>query len=293
MDLRELRSFAAVARHGSFSRAARELFLGQPAVSQHVRRLEAELGATLLNRTTRSVALTEAGATLLPRVQQALRELEAGVAEVDELRGLLRGRLRIGAMQWLEPYDLPRALAGFHRAHAAVDVRVVEEPARDMVAGVLSGALDAAFVPVDDTLPPELDRHELFTDELVAVTPPGSPLGERQAVRIAALADEDFVFLREGSGLRRAIEEAAREAGFVPRARFETNELARVVALVAEGLGVSVVSRAVAEVAGATVRLVSLRPRLERTVALVWRADRPPPAARAFIDHVRTAGNGA
>lgn len=291
MDLRELRSFAMVARHGSFSRAARELFVGQPAVSQHVRRLESELGLELLNRTTRSVELTEAGATLLPRVEQALWEIEAGVAELDELRGLLRGRLRIGAMQWLEPFDLPDALAGFHRAHQEIDVRVVEAPVADMVTGVVTGALDAAFVPVDDALPPELEAHDLFVDELVVILAPDSPLAARTSLRMAALASEDFVFLREGSGLRRAIESAAGEAGYAPHARFETNELARVVALVGEGLGVSVVSRSVAEAAAGVVRFVPLRPRLQRTVALVWRADRrPPPAARAFIEHVGGGG---
>ena len=292
MDLRELRSFAAVARTGSFSRAARELYIGQPAVSQHVKRLETELGLALLTRTTRSVELTEAGRVLLPRAEQALWELETGVAELEELRGLLRGRLRIGAMQWLEPFDLPEALAGFHRRHEEIDVRVVEEPVDDMVAGVLTGALDAAFVPVEDDLPPGLTAHDLFVDELVVIVAPESPLATRASLRMAALADQDFVFLREGSGLRRAIESAARDAGFVPHARFETNELARVVALVGEGLGVSVVSRSVAEAGAGVVRFVPLRPRLQRTVALVWRADRrPPPAARAFIAHVQ-AGRG-
>jgi DNA-binding transcriptional LysR family regulator len=190
-------------------------------------------------------------------------------------------------MQWLDPYDLPHALAAFHRANPGIDIRVEEESARDMLAAVLSDGMDAAFVPVDGELPAGLASHALFEDELVLIVAPDSRLAAKRALRMAALRDEPFVFLREGSGLRRVIETAARASGFEPHARFETNELARVVALVGQGLGVSVISRTVAEASGGVVRVVGLRPVLRRTVALVWRADRhQPPAARAFIDHV-------
>lgn len=286
MNLAQLRSFAAVARLGHFSRAADELFVGQPAVSGHVRRLEAELGLELLARTTRSVQLTEAGAILLPRVERALAELEAAVSELGALRGLRRGRLAIGAMQRMEPYDLPAAIASFHRTHPDVEIRVVEQPVRDMLAALAADALDAAFVPLDG-LPRGLAGQRLFSDELVLIVARGSPLAARRSVRIDALRDEPFVFLRGGSGLRRVVEDAARTAGFEPRARFETNELARVIALVGEGLGVSVVSGAVAALAADTVASVGLRPLLRRDVGIAWRdARHQPPAAAAFLAHV-------
>src|SRR5258708_35423348 len=94
------RSSSAAARPRHFTRAGSELHIGQPAVSQHVRRLETELGVRLISRTTRSVELTEAGSLMLERCERSLAELDAGVAELAELKGLVRGRLRIGAMQW-------------------------------------------------------------------------------------------------------------------------------------------------------------------------------------------------
>lgn len=289
MDLTQLRSFSAVARHKHFSRAAGELFLGQPAVSQHIRKLEAELGLELFARTTRSVELTEAGALLLRRVERSLAELEAGIAELDQLRGLLRGRLTIGAMQWLDPYDLPAVLATFHRRYRDIDIRVVEDAARDMLSGLVQETLDAAFVPLEADLPAGLAHRRLFSDELVLIVPRESSLAARSRIRMDLLRDEPFVFLREGSGLRRVVERAAESAGFEPHARFETNELARVVALVAQGLGVSVVSRTVAETSASLVSAVSLRPALRRDVALVWLADRrQPPAAAAFLKHVQS-----
>lgn len=288
MDLRELRSFVAVARTRSFSRAAASLYLGQPAVSQHVRRLEAELGLDLFARTTRAVELTDAGRAFLPRVERALAELDGGVAEVDAVRGLLRGHLRIGAMQWLDPYDLPRTLAAFHREHPGIEITVLEEPTTAMVQAVLDESIDAAYVPLGEHR--GLAAHELFTDDLVLIVARDSELAARRGIRFTALREEPFVFLREGSGLRRIIEQAAQAAGFTPRASLETNELARVFALVAAGLGVSVVSRTVAQRAHPDVALVPLRPTPRRTVGLVWRdGRRQPPAARAFIEHVRGA----
>jgi DNA-binding transcriptional LysR family regulator len=287
MDLQQLRSFAAVAHHRHFTRAAAELHIGQPAVSQHVRRLEAELGVRLLSRTTRTVEVTEAGRLLLARTERALGELDAGMEELAELRGLLRGRLEIGAIQWLEPYDLAGALATFHALHPAIDIRVVEEVAQTMLQALLADRLDVAFVPIEDGLPEGLDHRLLFEDELVLVVAPGHPLAGRVQVSLAALREEPFVFLREGTGLRRAVELAAHTAGFDPLVRFETNELTRVLALVARGLGVSAVSRAVAQTAGDQVVAVRLRPALRRRVALVWRAGRHrAPAANAFLRHV-------
>jgi LysR family transcriptional activator of glutamate synthase operon len=294
MELQQLRSFAAVARHRHFTRAAAELHIGQPAVSQHVRRLEGEIGVRLLTRTTRSVELTEAGSLMLERVERALTELDTGLAELSELRGLVRGRLTIGAMQWLEPYDLPAALATFHELHPAIDIRVVENVASAMLGAVLTGELDVAFVPIEDGLPPGLSSQLLFEDELVLVVAEKHPLASRTYVRMAALREEPFVFLREGTGLRRAVETAARDAGFEPRARFETNELSRVLALVARGLGISAVSRAVAQAATDQVVAVALRPALRRQVGLVWRAGaHGTPAANAFLKHVTASSTPA
>src|SRR6478735_724938 len=153
MDLQQLRSFAAVARHAHFTRAAEELHIGQPAVSQHVRRLESELGVELLARTSRSVEITQAGEIMLARIERALGELDAGVGELEELRGLRRGRLTIGAMQSLLPFDLSRALATFRASYPAVDIRLIEGAGRELIENVGSDRIDLAFAPIHGRLP--------------------------------------------------------------------------------------------------------------------------------------------
>ena len=111
MELRQLAYFDAVVRHGSFTKAAQRLHVAQPAVSAQIRRLEAELGVTLLERTTRRVALTQAGELFLARARLALAQLEGARADLAELSAVLRGQVRIGATQVLGSLDLPAALA--------------------------------------------------------------------------------------------------------------------------------------------------------------------------------------
>ena len=288
MDLQQLRSFAAVAHHAHFTRAAEELHIGQPAVSQHVRRLEAELGVELLARTSRSVEITQAGEIMLARIERALGELDAGVGELEELRGLRRGRLAIGAMQSLLPFDLSRALATFRAAYPGVDIRLVEGSGRELYEAISTDRIDLAFAPLDGNVPENFEWHPLFAERLVAIVSPSSPLAELSGVDVADLRDEPFVFVQGGTGLRTAVERAAQQAGYRPRVSLETHEVLRAIALVEAGLGVSVVSPTVAQQAGDRIAVLTLRPALERRVALLWRADRrPSPAAAAFRDQIR------
>ena len=126
MELRQLRYLSAVARHGSFTLAARELHVAQPAVSQQVRRLEHELGVELLSRTTRQVLVTEAGELALARAGRILADADALRAEIDELQGLLRGTLALGIIPAVGALDPAPLLARFRERHPAVDIRLIE-----------------------------------------------------------------------------------------------------------------------------------------------------------------------
>jgi DNA-binding transcriptional LysR family regulator len=119
MELRHLRTLDAIARHGSFTRAAEELHLAQSAVSQQVRRLEAELGVDLLRRTSRRVDVTEAGQVVLDYARRVLSEVDGLQAELEDLTGVLRGKVQIGAMWPTGTYDLPGVLGAFHGRHPA------------------------------------------------------------------------------------------------------------------------------------------------------------------------------
>jgi len=291
MQLQQLRYFVALADHGSFTAAARECNVAQPALSQQIRRLEREVGVTLVDRTTRRVRLNQAGELMLERVRRALAEIDAGVAELDTLAGIRGGRVAIGAMQTLGPFDLSRLLATFHGRYPDVELAVREEPSETLAEMLRSDALDLAFLSVTHRIQGHgLEFRRLATEEVVAVLPPDHQLAGRKRLRMAELADERFIAFRERAMLRRLLVGAAQEAGFEARVAFESNEVARVRAMVSRGLGVSVLPRSDVD-ADPAVAVVSLeKPALSRDVTLVWREERRlgPPAA-AFLALARSA----
>lgn len=288
MELRQLRAFAAVAEHRHFTRAAAELHVAQPALSQQVRRLEAELGVELFRRTSRSVALTQAGRLLLPRARAILTEVAAAEEDVQALRGELAGRVVLGAMQSLGPLDLAGLLSDFHARHPSVDVVLREDTTLRMLRMLAADELDLAIATVDRELPAGLTARHMYQEDLVLAVAPDHPLATRRRLRVAELPSDPFIYFRSGSGLRTATERALAEAGIQPRVRFETNDLPRVRSLVARGLGVAIMPRSDTEGAGPPVAAVALGPPpLRRTVGLVWRdARRRPTAAEAFLRFV-------
>jgi DNA-binding transcriptional LysR family regulator len=288
VELRQLVYLDAIVRHGGFTRAAEHLRVAQPAVSVQIRRLEAEVGAQLLHRTTRTVALTPAGELVLGRARRALAELDAARDELARLAGGLLGRVRIGAIQALDPFDLPAALAAFHRQHPAVELALGSGALRRLLDGLDHGELDLAIGPMPPGLPARYGRTPLFTDELVFVTAPDHRLAGTDPLPVAALRDEPFVCLPADSGLRAILDRLAAEAGFTPHVPFESTHLPRLRDLAAHGLGVALVARSVAEAPGPPVAMHGVDPGPQlRPVGLLHRADIPLGAAaeacRAFL----------
>jgi DNA-binding transcriptional LysR family regulator len=288
VELRQLVYLDAIIRHGGFTRAAEHLHVAQPAVSVQIRRLEAELGVTLLRRTTRTVELTHAGELFLARVRRGLAELEAGRADLSRLADGLAGRVRIGAIQALDPFDLPGAMAGFHRRHPGVELALRSGNVHTFLAGLDRGELDLAIAPMPVGIPDRFARTTLFDDELVLITAPDHRLAGSGPLGLAAVSAEPFVCLPADSGLRALLDRLAADAGFTPRVPFESTHLPRLRDLVAHGLGVALIARSVAEAPGLPVAVHSVDPGpVQRPVGLLHLADRPLSAAadacRAFL----------
>src|SRR5205085_1811510 len=172
LGLGPLRTLEVVARHGSFSRAARELHLTQPAVSMQVAQLERRLGLPLLERVGKRAFPTRAGEVLLAHAGRAFRELEAGVERLQELRGVVAGRVRLGTSASISVYLLPRALGRFRARFPAIDLVVVTSTASDIARRLVGNDLDVGLVslPLRDR---ELSVTPFYRDELVAIAPPG------------------------------------------------------------------------------------------------------------------------
>jgi LysR family transcriptional regulator, transcription activator of glutamate synthase operon len=295
MELRQLAYFDAVVRHGSFTKAAQRLHVAQPAVSAQIRRLECELGTTLLERTTRRVALTHAGELFLSRARQVLAQVDAARGDLAELSAVLRGRVRIGATQVLGSLDLPASLASFRRRYPGVSLALHTGLVTKLLGLLDAGDVDLIIAPVHDDLPAAYQARPLVPESLVLAIPPGHPLAARRDVALAAAGDEPFVCLPADSRLRAILAGAAAAEGFVPRVEFETYSPASIRDLVSAGLGVALLARSAAEGPGPVIGVCELaRPPEHPPIGLIRLRGRPPtPAARAFADHLAQAAGTA
>jgi len=261
VELRHLRYFVAVAEERHFGRAAERLHMAQPPLSQQIRQLEAELGVTLLHRTTRRVELTDAGSAYLDRARGILAAVDEAGAEAQLVDQGLVGRLRIGCVGSATYSLLPALARALREELPGIDVAFRGEMlVPDQVAALLGGDIDLALLrpPVDE---PGLELQPLRRDRLIVAVPDGHPLAARRRVRVADLRDEDLVVhpAHGRSVMHGLVESLCREAGFRPRIRHEVAETSTMVTFVAAGLGVAVVPEPVATlgVPGATYRPLS------------------------------------
>jgi LysR family transcriptional regulator, transcription activator of glutamate synthase operon len=295
MDLRQLRYLVALAEERSFTRAAARMLVAQPALSQQIAKLEAELGLALADRTTRRVGMTEAGDRLVEHARQILRQIDLAGEDMAALAGLRAGRLTIGASRTVGSLDLSGLLAEFHRRHPEVDLAVREDLSVTLAAELRTDELDLAFItqpgPDGDD---GLELREVSREPLVAIVAPAHPLARRRRLRVELLAGETLVAFRDGATIRSRLEQAAARAGYSPRVAFETNEVARMRAIVAAGLAVAVLPRSEARLPGPAVAAVAFEePDFRHTVYVASRAGRRgSPAARAFIELTLAATGG-
>jgi DNA-binding transcriptional LysR family regulator len=286
MELRHLRTIAAVARHGSFTKAGEDLHLAQSAISQQIRRLEAELGIQVFTRSSRSVELTAEGRLVLDYAHRVLHEVEGLHNELEELSGLLRGELKLGGMYPTGLYDLADVIADFHARHPGVAIHMVERTQDELLDKLRCDDLDAAFTAVDpDVLGEDFAASLIWEEEFVVALPVGHPLAHLEQVTLEQLAGEELVTYRENSALRLRLEKAMAKVGLEPRNAFICTEMGAVRALVSKGLGVAVLPRSIADEPGPAITFRPVGPELLTwPVALVWRAGRrQPPAAKAFL----------
>ncbi len=234
MDLRALQCFVAVARHGHVTRAAQDLYLTQSAVSQQLRRLEAELGLALLRRGSRGVTLTSAGEELLPRAQAILSDVDRARAAMAEHAAVSRGAVR-GAAATGDALGLPRALVAFNREHPGIRVALRHAGAGPVADLVRRGSADLG---VAAAAPAGLDAAPLSSEPLIVLLPEGEPA---TPVSLQRLRERAFILAEPGTLLRDTVMAACEVAGFGPVPLFEVSDPVTVRTLVTAGLGVALV----------------------------------------------------
>jgi DNA-binding transcriptional LysR family regulator len=278
----QLRYFVAAATHEHLGRAAEELDLSQPALSRSIQKLEEELGLPLFDRVGRGVRLNEAGKILLRRVDRAQAEFEDALRELQDYGGTKI--VSVGYFATFGVRLVPELVRGFSALEPNLQFKLFEAPSPLLAKQLLAGEVDLCIsTELKDSA---LEWRPLFKEELFALVPIGHRLAARKSIELMDLADEPFVALRAGHGLRVVLDDLCQQAGFKPNIRFEGYEVGSLRGLVASGFGVTLApKRSVSAATHIDVPISS--PPCYRTIGVSWRKERwLPPKALAFKDYL-------
>ncbi|HEV7203410.1 MAG TPA: LysR family transcriptional regulator [Jatrophihabitans sp.] len=289
LDPTRLRVFREVANRGSFTAAATHLRISQPAVSQHIAKLEHDTGVSLIERSPRRMRLTPPGRVLLRHADTLLQHLDSARRELSDLGGIDSGELRIATFPSAAATMVPRLVGQFRAELPNVTVQLCEADPPVSLPRLNSGDFDAViaydYPMLSVARDPGLHWQVLAEDHMAVALPADDPLARARSVSLADLAERDFVAPYQCI-CRDAMTDAARRARFSLRVASETNDYLAMLGLVGSGVGVAVVPRLIAPL---TLPGVVLRPladlHLRRTIAIVTRVGAyAPPSRSVFLD---------
>lgn len=276
INLNQIKVFHAVAQQQSFTRAAQALFLTQPGISKHIKDLEEYYGTRLFDRIGKKVVLTQAGELLYAAAEKIFRLVEHAKEEIDDLKGLQAGDLRIGASVTIGIYLLPAILEKFKRLYPGTRVALDIDLNRKVIGQVLDNSADIGLLgaPAEDD---RLVMTPFHKDSLVVIAPGNKAWAKREGISPDDLAGETFILSRRGSGTRAIIEERLNAAGVVLRDKMEFGNTEAIKKAVEAGLGISIVSKTAVDREVqlgllASIPLTGIN--MERDLYLVYRKDK-------------------
>lgn len=240
MDIRQLRYFTAIARTGSFTRAAEELGIAQPSLSQQIRTLEKQIGNPLFERLGRSVRLTVHGEALRQPAADILQQVAEAKSSLDQLQEGVRGRLRVGVIPTIMPYLIAPRVGAFSRRFPDVDLQFTEDTTPHLIEKLQSGDIDLAIsgLPVRN---PDIVCSELTREPLFLAVAEKHPLAREKSIDLQALQHERFLLLKEGHCLRDDVLRTCARGRTELHRVFETDQLASIFEFVRSGFGLTVV----------------------------------------------------
>jgi DNA-binding transcriptional LysR family regulator len=291
MDVRDLQVFLSVSKHLNYTRAGEEINLSQPSVSVRIHQLESELRVKLFEQLGKKVVLTDAGQLLVPYANRVIAAVDDAHHAIDELQGLERGSLRIGASTTPGMYLVPQVVARFKRSHPKIDIHLRIKDTREVEDGVLNNEFDFGFVG-GHLAAAEVSAHAWLTDELLLVVSPDHRLRNKKTVRKQDLEGESFIVRESGSATRATIVTQLQQANFELETVIEMENPESIKKAVQSGLGIAFISKfAIAtELKAKTLTAIRVRDlTINRELKIVHRKDKHlSRAALAFIKMARS-----
>lgn len=294
-DLQELQAFVAVAERASFRAAAEDLHLSQPALSRRIEKLEDLLGARLLERTTRRVALTNVGRVFLERARSAIDELDRAVLSIGDLAAQRGGLVTVACVPSVAYYFLPSVIHEYSQHFPRIRVRIIDETANTVLNSVVTGRADFG-ISFFGTQEPDVDFKAVLREDFVLAIRNDHRFAHRQSVDWEDLTEERFMTVAKESGNRLLIDDALAKSGKRTLSIYEVSHIMTLLGMVEAGLGVAAVPKlAMPLTSHATLTSVKLEhPRVTRTLGLISRRGRPlAPAAQQLYTLIHQTGKTA
>lgn len=283
MELRQLEYFQMASRLRNITRAAERLRVSQPNITVAIKKLEAELGIQLFDRSQKQLSLTPEGAVFLNRVELALRNIQDAVLEVNDYKQLQKGTIKIGIPPMMGAYLFPRIFSSFQRRYSHLDIFMHEEGSVAIREQLEQDELDFGIVILSGASN-HLQLLPMAKSQIVCCVPENSELAKKSALTLRDIADANVVMLKEGSFLRQTILTKLREANITPNIVLESNQVITLKGLVANGVGVAFLLDMVVEDTPG-IKAIPLADPIFVDVGLAWKKDRYiSKAAQSFID---------
>lgn len=283
MELRQLEYFQMASRLRNITRAAERLRVSQPNITVAIKKLEAELGIQLFDRSQKQLSLTPEGAVFLNRVELALRNIQDAVLEVNDYKQLQKGTIKIGIPPMMGAYLFPRIFSSFQRRYSHLDIFMHEEGSVSIREQLEQDELDFGIVILSGASN-HLQLLPMAKSQIVCCVPENSELAKKSALTLRDIADTNVVMLKEGSFLRQTILTKLREANITPNIVLESNQVITLKGLVANGVGVAFLLDMVVEDTPG-IKAIPLADPIFVDVGLAWKKDRYiSKAAQSFID---------
>ena len=280
MDIKKYEVFVTTVDCGSLTKAAELMGLTQSGVSHIIAAVEAEVNLPLLKRTRTGARLTPEGEKLIPFLREIMRQEKLMLKEAERMHELVGGTIRIGTFTSVATHWLPAMMMEFQREYPQIDFQLFNGDYHDVDRWLTDGSVDIAFI----TLPTEVKCRviPLYEDPLVAILPKNHPLAVQPVCRVEDVSKEDFISLLEASNhdARRALD----AVNMKPNVRFRTKDDYAVIAMVRQGLGVSIMPSLLLRGNGENIEIRPINPPASRTIALAIAGDDPGPAPRRFAE---------
>jgi DNA-binding transcriptional LysR family regulator len=289
MEIRQLEYFIAVAEEANFTRAAERVHISQSGVSAQIRQLERDLGATLIDRSGRTATLTTAGEAALEHARAVLASVSSVRQAVDEVTGLVRGRLVVGMVTGCTITPLFDALAAFRLTYPGIEISLIEDNSERLMELVRTGIADLALIGTANAPPPDLEAMPIVSERLVAAVPVDHPLAKRPRTTLADISAYPIVCMPEGTGVRSVFDEACAAKHIHPHIALQASAPGAVADLAIRGLGVAVLSESMAvSHHGRLTALAVDDIEIPAVLALIWMRTQSP-ALRELLVHCREA----